>query len=110
MAPAHQYRGLTCVSHIRKDIAVLLLEGGYHRHQGFDKPRPSGTLGPKAAFAPQDHWADRPLGRIAGRLHPFDMHKGPQGDQPTVILTFELHLSAKNHFYPLSECQVYTQT
>ena len=33
---------------------MLLLERCHDRHHGFDKPGPVGTLGPKAAFAPQD--------------------------------------------------------
>jgi hypothetical protein len=37
---------------------MLLFERGHHRHHRLDKPRPLGTLGAKAAFAPQDTRAD----------------------------------------------------
>src|SRR4030095_12379389 len=62
-----------------KDIAMLLLERSHHSHHGLDKPCPLGTLGPKAAFAPQDARTDRPLGGIVGRLDTFHPYKGPQG-------------------------------
>src|SRR5262245_26784321 len=71
--------GLTHLSHIREDILVLLLERCHHCHHTFDQPRPSRTRGPTAAFAPQDPWADRTLGRIVGRLPSFDPYTCPQG-------------------------------
>ena len=58
---------------------MLLLERGHHRHHRFDKARPCGTLGPKAAFAPEDPRANRPLGGIVRGLHAFDPHERPQG-------------------------------
>lgn len=58
---------------------MLVLKRCHHRHHRLDTPRPSGTLGPEAACAPQDPWADCPLGRLGGRLHPVDTPKGPQG-------------------------------
>src|SRR2546423_1066616 len=69
--------GLTCVRHRGEDIAVLLLEGGHPCPHGFDNPRPSDTLGPKAALAPQAPWADRPVGRLGGAAPPLrPAHRG----------------------------------
>jgi len=57
---------------------VLLLERCYHCHHCFDKARPVGTLGPKAAFTPQDTRTDRALCRIVGWVHAFHADERPQ--------------------------------
>src|SRR5881296_3343853 len=60
-------------------MSMLLFKRGHHRHHGLDKARPLGTLRAKAAFAPQDTWADGALCRIVRGLDAFHPHKGPQG-------------------------------
>ena len=72
---------------------MLLFERGHHGHYGLDKPRSPCALGAKAAFAPQDTWANRALRRIVGRLDAFDPHERPQrviqfADLPTDHLGF----------------------
>src|SRR5688572_17399913 len=64
---------------VTQDVAVLLLQRRHHRHHAFDKARAAFTLGTETALAPLHTRTNRALRRIVRGLHPFDLHKGPQG-------------------------------
>lgn len=62
-----------------QDISVLSLQGSHHRQQARDKLTPPIGLGAKTSTPPDHRWALRPLGGIIDRLHPWSLHKRPQG-------------------------------
>jgi hypothetical protein len=57
---------------------MLLREGHCHRHPGFTEARPLGTLGAKAAFAPEYARPNRPLRRVVRQLHALMAHERRQ--------------------------------
>src|SRR5687767_15129966 len=70
---------LVLLGHIRKEMAMLLLERGHHRHRRLAKARPPGTLRAKAACAPQDARTDSALRHLGGRCAACHAHTSPQG-------------------------------
>src|SRR4029453_3445791 len=59
-------------------VTPLLLSICHPRHHAFAKASALRALRAKAPLAPEHTGTDRPLCRIIGRLHPFDLHERPQ--------------------------------